>query len=388
MNQQIITVSEFLSILNETLSFAYPEVIIEGEVSSFKVNQGKWVFFDLKDKDSTLSCFMPLFALKLPIEDGMKIRVTGSPKLTNWGKFSFTVRQVEIAGEGELKRAMALLRTKLEKEGLFDAERKRDIPSYPKRIGLITSGTSAAYSDFIKILQSRWSPVDIVLADIQVQGAAAPDQIVNALDYFNSGAEQVDTIVLIRGGGSLEDLQAFSTEPVARAVAASRTPIIVGVGHEIDSSLADYAADLRAATPTDAARLVAPDRHDILRQVANMEAIITHSLKRRIEETSHRLDRSVAQMSRITTDLRVKIETFISRITLSYERYFVTTRQAINSNHRILSSHNPMTILERGYAIVRQDNVILKAPTQAVNDSDLVIQLAKGELRARPTQAK
>jgi exodeoxyribonuclease VII large subunit len=388
MNQQIISVSEFLAILNETLSFAFPELVIEGEVSSFKVNQGKWVFFDLKDKASTLGCFMPLFALKLPIEDGMKIRVTGSPKLTNWGKFSFTVRQVEIAGEGELKRAMALLRAKLEKEGLFDTNRKRSIPTYPKRIGLITSGQSAAYSDFVKILQSRWSPIDIVLADIQVQGAAAPDQIVNALDYFNSGAEQVDTIVLIRGGGSLEDLQAFSTEPVARAVAASRTPIIVGVGHEIDISLADYAADLRAATPTDAARLVAPDRHDVFRQIGNREAVITHDLKRHIEEASHRLDRSVAQMSRITTDLRTKIETFISRVTLSYERYFVTTRQAINANHRILSSHNPMTILKRGYAIVRQDNVILKAPAQAANDSDLVIQLAEGELRARPTQAK
>jgi exodeoxyribonuclease VII large subunit len=388
MNQQIISVSEFLAILNETLGFAFPELVIEGEVSSFKVNQGKWVFFDLKDKASTLGCFMPLFALKLPIEDGMKIRVTGSPKLTNWGKFSFTVRQVEIAGEGELKRAMALLRAKLEKEGLFDTNRKRSIPTYPKRIGLITSGQSAAYSDFVKILQSRWSPIDIVLADIQVQGAAAPDQIVNALDYFNSGAEQVDTIVLIRGGGSLEDLQAFSTEPVARAVAASRTPIIVGVGHEIDISLADYAADLRAATPTDAARLVAPDRHDVFRQIGNREAVITHDLKRHIEEASHRLDRSVAQMSRITTDLRTKIETFISRVTLSYERYFVTTRQAINANHRILSSHNPMTILKRGYAIVRQDNVILKAPAQAANDSDLVIQLAEGELRARPTQAK
>ena len=214
MNQQIISVSEFIAILNETLTFAYPEVIVEGEVSSFKVNQGKWVFFDLKDPDSTLGCFMPLFSLKLPLEDGMKVRVTGSPRLTKWGKFSFTVRSVELAGEGELKRAMALLKAKLEAEGLFEQERKREIPVYPARIGLITSGQSAAYSDFIKILQTRWSPVTVILADIQVQGASAPDQIVSALEYFNSGAEQVDTLVLIRGGGSLEDLQAFSTEPV------------------------------------------------------------------------------------------------------------------------------------------------------------------------------
>ncbi len=177
MNQQIISVSEFIAILNETLTFAYPEVVIEGEVSSFKVNQGKWIFFDLKDAESTLACFMPLFALKLPLEDGMKVRVTGSPKLTKWGKFSLTVRQVELAGEGELKRAMALLKTKLQAEGLFELSRKRNLPAYPRRIGLITSGQSAAYSDFIKILQARWSPVTVILADIQVQGAAAPDQI-------------------------------------------------------------------------------------------------------------------------------------------------------------------------------------------------------------------
>ena len=388
MNRHIISVSEFLAILNETLSFAYPEVVIEGEVSSFKVNQGKWIFFDLKDRDSTLGCFMPLFSLKLPVEDGMKIRVTGSPKLTNWGKFSFTVRQVEIAGEGELKRAMALLKAKLDKEGLFDPSRKRTLPIYPRRIGLITSGQSAAYSDFIKILQSRWSPIDIVLADIQVQGAAAPDQIVNALDYFNIGREQVDTIVLIRGGGSLEDLQAFSTEPVARAVAASRTPIIVGVGHEVDISLADYAADLRAATPTDAARLVAPDRQDIARQIENRQTIIIRNLERIFSETSYRLDRNVALMSRITVDLRTKIDTSISRIMLGYERYLTNLRQTLSSSHRILSSHNPTTILERGYAIVRQGNTILKDPKKAVVEAELVIQLAKGELRAHPTQAK
>jgi exodeoxyribonuclease VII large subunit len=270
VNPQIISVTEFVSIINETLAFAYPQVTIEGEVSSFKVNQGKFVFFDLKDEANVLSCFMMVHQLKMPIEDGMKVRVTGTPKVTKFSKFSLTVRAVELAGEGELRRAMELLKKKLEGEGLFDQARKRPIPKFPVRLGLITSGASAAYADFIKILNARWSGVEVLLADVSVQGAAAPDQIVGALEYFNTLRDPVDVLVLIRGGGSLEDLAAFSTEPVARAVAASRTPIIVGVGHEVDFSLADYAADLRAATPTDAARLVVPDRHETEARVEHL----------------------------------------------------------------------------------------------------------------------
>ncbi|HSH31858.1 MAG TPA: exodeoxyribonuclease VII large subunit, partial [Candidatus Saccharimonadales bacterium] len=233
MSPEIISVKEFIAILNETLAFAYPLVTVEGEVSGFKVNQGKWVFFDLKDEEATLGCFMPLYQLKVPLEDGMKVRVGGTPKLTKWGKFSFTARTVELAGEGELRRAFEILRAKLEQEGLFAPQRKRALPPFPATIGLITSAQSAAYHDFTKILQARWGGVTVKVADVQVQGAPAPDQIVMAIDYFNQLPLPVEVVVLIRGGGSLEDLQAFNTESVARAVAASRTPMVVGVGHEV-----------------------------------------------------------------------------------------------------------------------------------------------------------
>src|SRR4051812_10609838 len=212
MDPQIITVTQFVGIINETLTFAYPQVVVEGEVSSFKVNQGKFVFFDLKDDQNVVNCFMMVHALKLPLEDGMKVRVTGSPKVTKYSKFSLTVREVELAGEGELRRAMELLKRKLEGEGLFDPARKRPLPKFPARLGLITSGTSAAYSDFIKILGARWSGVEVLLADVSVQGAQAPDQIVGALEYFNQLRDPVDVLVLIRGGGSLEVHTAFSTE--------------------------------------------------------------------------------------------------------------------------------------------------------------------------------
>lgn len=409
---QVISVTEFVTIINETLAFAYPQVIVEGEVSSFKINQGKFAFFDLKDKDNLLSCFMMAHQLKMPIEDGMKVRVTGNPKVTKFSKFSLTVRNVELAGEGELRRAMELLKQKLLSEGLFDPARKRPLPAYPRTIGLITSQTSAAYSDFMKILNARWSGVDIKLADVTVQGATAPDQIVGALEYFNMLPGPVDVIALIRGGGSLEDLAAFSTEPVARAVAASRTPIIVGVGHEIDFSLADYAADIRAATPTDAARLIVPDRTEITARVNHLEHRAETALARALTTRRTAVDQ---QMARLERHLRLPQErageltnrlwrgfdrlataqrATSDRVTTLEHRLSLAQRTALESRktqfvglYRSLRAFDPQATLNRGYAIVRSGSRILRDPATVQPGEAVMIQLAKGKLTAEVKDA-
>jgi exodeoxyribonuclease VII large subunit len=383
MEPQVISVSEFVSIINETLGFAYPQVVVEGEVSSFNVNRGKFVFFDLKDADNTLNCFMMVHQMKLPIEDGMKVRVTGSPKVTKFSRFSLTVRSYDLAGEGELRRAMELLRKKLEAEGLFDPARKRPIPAFPQRIGLITSGASAAYADFIKILNARWTGVEVMLADVAVQGQQAPDEIVNALIYFNQLPEPCDVLVLIRGGGSLEDLAAFSTEPVARAVAASRTPILCGVGHEVDTSLADFAADLRAATPTDAARLVVPDRREIAARVEHLAHRSESDLRARIADQRSRADRA---LSRLEAYLRLPRERAMAleRALEAYERLVLSDRRhRVGTLARVLRSFDPKAVLGRGYAIVRHQGTILRDPATAQVDDPIEIQLAKGPLPAR-----
>ncbi len=382
MNPQIITVSEFIGIINETLGFAYPQVVVEGEVSSFKVNQGKFVFFDLKDDANVMNCFMMVHQLKLPIEDGMKIRVTGSPKVTRYSKFSLTVRSIELAGEGELRRAMALLKAKLEAEGLFDEARKRTLPPFPTRIGLITSGTSAAYSDFIKILGERWGGVEVLLADVSVQGTAAPDQIIGAIEYFNELRSPVDVVVLIRGGGSLEDLIAFSTEPVARAVAASRTPIVVGVGHEIDVSLADYAADVRAATPTDAARLVVPDRTELGARVGHSTVRLDSGMQQIVERRLGSIDRSIQRLERYLTGPRERIEQLGLALPLAAGRLTETRSTSLQALERVMRSFDPSRTLERGYAIVRSGSTILRDPKTAKTGETLVIQLARGRLDA------
>ncbi len=390
MNPQVISVTEFVDIINETLGFAYPQVTVEGEISGFNVNRGKFVFFDLKDEGNTLACFMMIHQLKLPLEDGMKVRVTGSPKVTKFSKFSLTVREYELAGEGELKRALELLRKKLEGEGLFDPARKRPIPQFPRRIGLITSAASAAYADFTKILAARWGGVEILVADVAVQGLKAPDEIVGALEYFNHLADPPDVLVLIRGGGSLEDLAAFSTEPVARSVAASRTPIVVGVGHEVDFSLADYAADLRAATPTDAARLVVPDRREVAARVDHLTAQAEAALRATVTARSRRADRAMNQLEAGLRQPREQLAAQTAALWRGLDR--VSARSALiatrtDALERILRGLDPAAVLNRGYAIVRNESGhILRDPAATKSGQPIAIQLAKGALAAKVTK--
>ena len=412
MNPQIISVSEFIGILNETLGFAFPTVLIEGEVSEFRVSQGKWVSFSLKDEESAINCFMVAAQLKVPLEDGMKIRVTGGPRVyAKSGRLSFSVRQVELAGEGEIRRAFELLKRKLEAEGLFRPERKRPIPRYPKRIGLITSADSAAYADFMKILNARWGGVAVEVAHVQVQGVAAPEQIVAAFNYFNQLAEPVDTLVLIRGGGSLEDLQAFNTEPVARAVAGSRTPTIVGVGHEVDTSLADFAADLRAATPTNAAQLAVPDRREEMakiesatrhaavslgRMLAERQAAVDRQLgrielfvRRPLEQVAaarHQLEQSALRLlsgaSRRSEQVARRQGMMAVRMEQAMERRGRTLAQL----ERIIRTTSPQATLARGYAIVRHGGQVLRNAANVQKGDTVMVQLAKGNLKAEVSE--
>ena len=179
------TPTEFIDVVNQTLDYAYGSVMVEGEVASFKVNQGKWVFFDLKDEESSVGCFMTLYQLRMPIEDGMKVVVRATPKLTKWGKFSLTVQAIKPVGKGSLKKAFELLKKKLTDEGLFDPAKKRELPKDLTRLGVISSTQAAGYADFIKIMNARWGGIRIEVAHTQVQGMDAPDQIIRALKYFN-----------------------------------------------------------------------------------------------------------------------------------------------------------------------------------------------------------
>ena len=181
MSDIIFSVSDFVAVLNQTMDYAYPDVAIVGEISNYRVSKNRWVYFDLKDEYSSVKCFGTVYMLPGPLEDGLMVQIGGSPRLHQQFGFSVNLRAVQPVGEGSLKKAAALLEKKLALEGLFDESRKRSLPYPPKRIGLVTSSESAAYHDFMKILSSRWGGIDIELFDVQVQGEAAPAQIIKAI---------------------------------------------------------------------------------------------------------------------------------------------------------------------------------------------------------------
>lgn len=327
----LFSVSEFIDYCNSSLDYAYHDTVIEGEVASFKVNQGKWVFFDLKDEESSLGCFLPLWDLHAPLEDGMKVKVKGTPKVTKWGKFSFTVRQVMPVGEGSIKKSFELLKQKLEKEGLFDPAKKRPLPDELSKIGVISSTQAAGYADFIKILGERWGGLQVKVAHTGVQGLGAAEQIISALKYFNEQAE-VQVIAVIRGGGSADDLAVFSDEALVRAIAASRIPVITGIGHEVDESLADLAADLRASTPSNAAQILTPDRKA---ELANLKNIIARAKSQILVQLE------LARPQDALVQAKRQLLTAIA-----------TEQTRLESVKKSLAALNPEQVLRQGYAIV------------------------------------
>lgn len=348
------SVSDFIALTNQTLEYAYPSVEVEGEVASFKVNQGKFVFFDIKDAGGSINCFMTVWQLRMPVEDGMKVIVTATPKLTQWGKFSLTVRAIRPSGEGSLKKSFELLRAKLDREGLFALERKRPLPIAPREVAVISSTQAAGYADFIKILNDRWGGLELRVAQVQVQGAAAPDQMIEALKYFNSRETLPDVIVLIRGGGSADDLSAFNDELLVREIAASRVPTLVGVGHENDISLADMAADRRAATPSNAAQILVPDKMELIRSVRRQVGSILprteQAVERQRQEVSSRLHQAIMMIDRRVSE----------------------HEQRLTGITRVLAELDPKKVLTRGYALIRGE--IKTGSMIEIEKQDILIQ--------------
>lgn len=381
MESEILTVSQFHALLNQTLEFAYPSVVIEGEIASFKVNQGKWVFFDLKDETSTIGCFMTVYNLKVALEDGMLVRVVATPNLTKWGKFSLTVKEIELSGEGAVKRAFDLLKAQFEREGLFAPDRKRVLPPYPRHVALITSRQAAAFNDFITIINDRWGGLVIDQAQVQVQGLEAPRQIVRAINYFNQSSDDYDALVLIRGGGSAEDLQAFNHEDVVRAVYGSKIACVVGIGHEDDVSLAELAADVRAATPTDAARRLVPDKHQQIIVINNLHA----NSNQRVMELLARMETRIEQINHhfagLYHDVKSKLTRIIELSHYGMEKRLQRQIDRVDVLRQILDDLNPKAVLARGYSLATVDGKTVTSASQIKPNSVVVLQLHQGKAR-------
>ncbi len=363
-----LTVSQLVEVINLTLG-SLGAIKVEGEVSGYKIIHNKWVTFYLKDDISTVSCFMTVWQLRTQIEDGMMVKAVGVPKLREKGFFSFVVETLQPAGEGALKRAFELLKRKLEREGIFLPERKRPLPRFPQHVVLITSRDAAAYNDFLKVLSARFGGLRISFIHTQVQGQEAPGQIIDAINTANTFLKNPDVIVLVRGGGSLEDLHAFNDEAVVRAVASSRVPTIVGIGHERDICLAELAADLRASTPSNAAELLIPSRQEVQAEILNSLSRLTHAARSQVEQCRQKSSQAALALS------------------AQYANSLHAAGRLLENTVRILNSLSPENILKRGFSITTDENgAVLRDASRLKVGHSTRTRLAKGSFTADVTK--
>lgn len=363
MSEEIIfSPSEFVAVFNQTLEVAYPSVVIEGELADFRIAKNRWLYFSLKDELASVDFFGSVYQLSGPLQDGLKVRAGGAPRLHN--RYGFTVNLLSITpiGEGSLKKAAELLARKLAAEGLFAPQRKRPLPLVPQSIGLITAAGSAAAADFIKILNERWGGLEVRVYNAYVQGEQAPASLIAAIDFFNRAAKIPDVLVVTRGGGSADDLAAFNDERVVRAVAASRAPTLVAIGHEVDISLAELAADQRASTPSNAAQLLVPDKRQTLIQLERNRDSLRQALQANLSQTRRDLEQ---RQKHLTDQLFALLKTY---------------KDQLAALKKLVDIFDPKSALRRGYAIISKAGKHISRSEQVRLGDNLGIELLDGTI--------
>jgi exodeoxyribonuclease VII large subunit len=384
--KNILSVTELTRHIKTSLETAFVRIWVQGELSNFKQHTSGHLYFSLKDEGAQLSGVMwrsRVPSLGFVPEDGMKVVVRGS--LTVYpprGSYQIDAEQMQPLGVGEQQLAFERLKKKLADEGLFDADRKKPIPPYPERIGIVTSETGAAFHDVVSVIRRRNPGVELLLFPVRVQGEGAAEEIASAISDANRCGD-VDVLLVGRGGGSAEDLWAFNDERVARAIAASKIPIISAVGHEVDFSIADFAADLRAPTPSAAAELVVRDRTEILEEIANLCYTMRSAVTAQWEAASSKLSRMVSSYSfnrprDAVREYSQHIDELERRAGLAVLHRTTLLRQRHTAVIQHLEALNPAGVLQRGYTIIRKDGKILKSAKQLHRDDPADIQFHDG----------
>ena len=368
------------------------DIWVRGEVSNLSRPASGHVYFTLKDTGSALKCVIwktTAFRLPITLQNGMAIEAHGAVGIYERdGQYQLYVNAVRLTGEGALYQEFLRLKARLEAEGLFDEERKKPLPALPGRIGIVTSATGAALQDILNTLRRRYPLAEVVLAPCAVQGEEAVPQIVGAINALNA-EDGVDVILVARGGGSLEDLWAFNEELVVRAIANSRVPIISGIGHETDVTLADFAADLRAPTPTAAAEQAVPDREVLMDELAGLTSRLGHGLQLAAAWERGRLAELKARMERVSPSWRLRSDLQrLDELSLRLGQGLQTAMQRrsaeIRHLEKQLSGISPYAVLQRGYAIVTdiQGGIISQAG-QVERDQVIDVRVSDGNFLTR-----
>lgn len=408
IKEKIFQVSEFNDFVSTYLE-QIGEVVIEGEISEVKISQGKWLFATIKDKESNVDIFGLAFKLSGCdlLEAGMLVHVYGVPRLyKKTGRFSVFVNQIVPAGEGALRLALEKLKSKLEKEGLFDTARKRLLPIFPENIGLITAKGSDAYKDFVKVLKDRMGGLKIQFCPVSVQGKDATGTIISAFEYLNKHHSELDLIVLTRGGGSLEDLQPFNDEGVARAIFSSKIPVVSAVGHEANISVADLVADVRASTPTNAAEQIVRDRVDVVKEINFFTKNIEDKLKGMIKEKNDfvlehvdvlksAIEKEVSKLRAVITKFGsqliaflkdtnasgIKVDNFRLNLIAAVGTWLINRKNSLESLTRLLKSLDFQQVLKRGFSItIDKSGAVIKSVSKTKKGEKIATMLYNGKI--------
>jgi exodeoxyribonuclease VII large subunit len=386
--KQILTVSELTKEIRKTLEETFEQVSVIGEISNFKSHiSGHW-YFSLKDADAVINCTMwkgfNQYVFFTP-QDGMKIIVNG--KLTVYpprGSYQLDVRSMKPAGLGELQEAFEKLKKKLEAEGLFDEKFKKPIPTFPEKIGIVTAIDGAALRDLISVAKRRFPLVEIVIAPARVQGSGAATAIVNSIQLLNEYTG-IDVIIVARGGGSIEDLWAFNEEIVARAIFKSKVPIISGVGHEVDFTIADYVADLRAPTPSVAMEIATPDvieiKNFINDFISKSSTYIEEIIETRLQDVTA-LNKSYG--FRLPMDIlnrkMQQVDISIGRILQSIEKYSMVYDKKISLLSKSLEAYDVQRSLKRGFVLVNQNSKFVTRASDFNKEKNARLKFYDGEV--------
>lgn len=361
LNDKVLSVSELNSLLKDVLEGTFPSIKIEGEISNYRPNSSGHLYFTLKDTTSQISAVMfrsNVMSLSFIPKDGVKVQCTG--RITVYpprGNYQILITKMEVAGEGDVLKMLEDRKRRLAMEGLFESQRKRQLPAFPKTIGVVTSSTGAALRDILQITRRRNPCVSVIIFPALVQGDEAAPSIVKQINTANA-YNMCDVLIVGRGGGSLEDLLPFSEEIVVRAIAASKIPVVSAVGHEIDWALSDYAADCRAPTPSAAAEIVVPQKIDILNNLQYLSNELYQEMTRRIDKMKSMVkqfnpDNMELKFRSIEQPLLSRLDNAKEAIIQNMMQKVKDTKMLIENCHAILESSSPQTILARGYSMVR-----------------------------------
>lgn len=374
-----ISVTELVSVFKEVVETALPPACVQGEISNCKQSAAGHYYLTLKDDRSEIGAVIWKGAatrLKFQPKDGMKVLATGGLQVyVARGSCQFIISELKPDGIGELELAFRQLRDKLEAEGLFDADRKRPLPRFPRRVALITSPTSAAVKDMIQVMVRRWPSVDIIILPVPVQGIGVAPRIAKAINFVGKISD-VDVVITGRGGGSLEDLWAFNEEVVARAIAACPIPVISAVGHEIDVSIADLVADRRALTPSEAGELAVPSIHEIEGFLSSSSQRLRRALTGRLQQYQFRLQavesRSIYQRPESLVDQhRQRCDELGARAERAIRLLVERRQQKMQSIAASLDALSPLKVLSRGYSLTTRNGQSLRS-VDDVQEGDVI----------------